>query len=118
MTTKPIEDILSDLAAEVPAEEWEALEKSKKPTCETCRYFNFKVSTDHAWGECFNPKVLESQHISVSLVYEIIKNTRRLEIMEGIDKYARILYREDTFGCRYHTPWTEEELKEMEEAVT
>ncbi len=82
------------------------------PTCKTCSHFNFKVSTDHAWGECLNPGVQESQHISLSLVHEVFNHPDPNELMNGIDNYARILYREDTFGCRFHSGLSAVHLEE------
>jgi hypothetical protein len=78
-------------------------------TCKTCDQFNFKVSADHAWGECLNPIVIDSQKISLSLVNEVFEHPDPANLKTAIQNYARILYREDTFGCIYHQP--ENEIK-------
>lgn len=69
-------------------------------TCETCEYFNFKVSGDHAWGNCLQPEAMEAQRISFSHVDELYELPN--PIHAAVKKYAKILYREDIFGCRLH----------------
>jgi len=73
--------------------------------CKTCNHFNFKVSGDFAWGECLNPAVQNSQRITYSHVHEIFNHPRPKDLMTDIDLYGRILYREDTFGCNYHSDY-------------
>jgi hypothetical protein len=72
-------------------------------TCETCRYFNFKVSGEDsiAWGNCLSEEVQGSQYISLSLVHEIFEHPEPEKLREAIRNYARIEYREDIFGCRF-----------------
>jgi len=72
-------------------------------TCKTCDYFNFKVSGDHAWGECLCLPVINSQKISLSLVNEIYQHPDPNDLLTAVNNYGRILYRENTFGCIYHT---------------
>jgi hypothetical protein len=76
-------------------------------TCKTCANFNFKVSAEYAWGECLNHSVINSQKISLSLVNEIFEHPDPANLRTAINNYARILYREDTFGCIYHQPDSE-----------
>lgn len=83
-------------------------------TCKSCRHFNFKVGTDVVWGECLHSEVINSQYISLSLVHEVFEHPEPHKLMEAIKNYARICYREDLFGCRFHEPWTEKELAEFE----
>jgi len=77
---------------------------SEKPTCRSCAFFNFKVSGADgvAWGNCLHKDVLASQHISLSLVHELLNTPDPNLVMNAIQDYARILYREDVFGCRFH----------------
>ena len=80
---------------------------SDPKTCKTCNYFNFKVSAIHAWGECLKPEVINSQKISLSLVNEVFEHPEPTRLKEAIKNYGRILYREDTFGCMYHSEFQE-----------
>jgi hypothetical protein len=78
----------------------------KEETCKTCTNFNFKVrgANGIGWGTCLSKDVHESQYISLSLVQEIFEHPRPDELREAIKNYAMIEYREDAFGCRFHSP--------------
>lgn len=75
------------------------------PTCKTCDHFSFKVSAGHVWGVCLSSTVINSQKISLSLVNEVFEHPDPTNLRTAINNYARILYREDTFGCRFHSDY-------------
>ena len=74
-------------------------------TCKTCANFNFKASRSDgvAWGNCLSKRVNDSQYISLAHVSEIFGYPEPERLVKAIEEYARIYYREDTFGCRFHS---------------
>jgi len=82
-------------------------------TCKTCEYFNFKVSGTYAWGNCLHPEVMEVQRISFSQVDEIFDHPEPEKFRDAVKKYAKILYREDVFGCRLHRLMVDSDNKSL-----
>ena len=84
----------------------------KGKTCKGCCFFSFKVDGgDGAWGYCLNETVQAAQRISTGLC-DFGKMTDSQEAFyaarDEVQNYARIFYREDTFGCVYREPWPRE----------
>lgn len=75
----------------------------ERPICKTCDHFNFKVSAEYSYGECLNSHVQAAQHISLSRVSEVFNHPDVERLLNAIDSCARIYYREDMFGCRFHS---------------
>ena len=75
---------------------------STKKRCKTCKFWDFKVETDKAWGMCMNKKVHESTYISVQIPDDIESTDEMHRFMEWVHKYTIIYFEENSFGCIYH----------------
>lgn len=78
---------------------------NNKPTCATCRFFQFKAGGDHVWGQCLNQKMMEGQKIVLTMVNEVFNHPDPSALREDIKQYGRIYYREDTMGCIHREAW-------------
>jgi hypothetical protein len=77
----------------------------KKPTCKTCKFWDFKVSTDKAWGRCLNKDVQNSTYISLHIPGSSYLTKEKIyELMKYVRKHAKTYFEENTFGCIYHEP--------------
>lgn len=79
-----------------------------KSTCATCRFFQFKASAEHAWGQCLNETMTKGQKIVLTMVEEVLKHPNPAALQNDIKLYGRIYYREDVMGCIYHEAWSVE----------
>ena len=64
-------------------------------TCKNCVSFNWKLSASKNWGECLNETVQNSIRLSLRHV-----NISKPD-MDEVQKYTRIHFDEDLFGCRF-----------------
>ena len=81
-------------------------------TCKTCRFWNFKVSTDKCWGQCLNVDAQMGFYVSIK-----IPNLESTVEIETFQKLARenteVYFEENSFGCIHHM----KELREIEKEV-
>ncbi len=84
--------------------------KHKIKTCGTCRFWDFKVSTEKCWGRCRNEKVLNSIHLRIELPESIMlitsdrlsKPNDYADLLNEMRENIEIRFEEDSFGCIYH----------------
>ena len=68
-------------------------------TCGTCRFWNFKVSTDKAWGRCLNPKVRETSYVSVHIPMDCESVEAGHKFMKDVAENCEVYYEKNGFGC-------------------
>lgn len=71
--------------------------------CVTCKYFQFKFSGEHSWGQCLQPTMLnrEIMRISFDPPRDMTKEDLAL-LQQDLRNYGRVYFREDMFGCILH----------------
>ena len=73
------------------------------PRCATCKYFQFKFSGEHAWGQCLHPQLLEREIVMMDLdridLTQNMTTEERYVFNQNVKDYGRIYFREDAFGC-------------------
>lgn len=70
--------------------------------CRTCRHWNFKVSTEKAWGRCLNEKVHGSTYISAQIPQDIKSVEEFHNWRKWVTEYCEIYFEENTFGCIHY----------------
>ncbi len=76
---------------------------SSPPTCGTCEYWDFKVSTEKSWGRCLRSKVQNSIYISFHIPDYEMTSEQFVAAREYGRKFSEVYFEENNFGCIHHS---------------
>jgi len=71
-------------------------------TCGTCRFWNFKSSSEKAWGQCLNKKAHESIYISIDCPDRMESTEEYHQFVRNVRENCQVYFEEDGFGCILH----------------
>jgi len=81
---------------------------NEKPKCGTCIHWNFKVSVVKCWGQCLLADCRESMYISIKVPFDIKGSVEMANFRDRVENCCEVYFEENSFGCIYHHPQTEE----------